>query len=319
MWLALLLACTPTTTPPPDAEPAADLLPLPEPRDAVRARLQVGSRAVVEWTEHAAPPRKITWVVTGVDDVGVTQRTTVDTGGIGIEPSTEEGTVTWEAREALLTLPADRTVVTEEELLLRFGTFPARRYTVTEPQPGRETRYWYVDAIPGTWALTVQLADGEEVAHAEVVEWDPGPLPPPFSAAEIRDAMPAGTVVRWAVTDMSGTRTVEWEVVSASPSGMRLHITRSGSDDTNPPPDEQSLTWEQLEDHGRLPHGTTRDETTVEVEAGTFTAWRYTRDEGDRETVHWFAPDHPGPPVLTVRSRRGQEEYRMELVAWHRP
>lgn len=143
---------------------------------------------------------------------------------------------------------------------------------------------------------------------------------PPFTPAEIHDAMPVGTHIRIRNTGPDGVTVTDWMVTRVDPDGADIRYTIE--DDTGTiikGPTEQRDSWHALRDHALFPaFGTRIDEDQVQVPAGTWPALRYTvnreRSGAQVTDTFWFAPELPGPPVQFV-SRAGEEEvFRMELL-----
>ncbi len=144
--------------------------------------------------------------------------------------------------------------------------------------------------------------------------------PPPFTPAEIRDAMPVGTHLRIQNTAPEGVTIADWVVTAADDDGVDIRYTIEDADGAIVKgPTDQHDTWTSLRDHALFPVSSTRiDEDDVSVPAGSWDALRYTvtRARGDAQIVDtfWFAPELPGPPVRFL-SRSGEEEiFVMELL-----
>lgn len=142
---------------------------------------------------------------------------------------------------------------------------------------------------------------------------------PPFTAEELRRAFPVGTTVRLRIR-MSGEadREHRWQVTAADESGMTLATWMYAADGTLLKDEgENTSTWAELLTHAQFAAArTAREDSTVEVPAGTFDTWLYTvvEPEKDRVSRYHFAKTLPGPPVrYTIQEGKGTV-MEMELI-----
>lgn len=139
--------------------------------------------------------------------------------------------------------------------------------------------------------------------------------PRPFTADQLRAAMPVGHTFRWRESKPEGVAELTWRVTAADASGCTIASERTpegGAAVAEPP---ETSTWQALANHASFPAAATRiDDSSIDVGAGHFTTRRYvvTADGVTRE-MH-FAPDLPGPPVLMKVSQAGREVFRLELL-----
>ena len=140
--------------------------------------------------------------------------------------------------------------------------------------------------------------------------------PFPYTAAQIRDATPAGRtyVFRMAQGDEVVLRTIRFMAVDAE--GAETLATLA--DLTGAPvaePARQRVSWDELRQHASYPRATTTlSDATVTVPAGTFACRRYVVQIGsDEQIVVDFAHDLPGAPVSLVDVKAGAEVLRMTL------
>ena len=120
----------------------------------------------------------------------------------------------------------------------------------------------------------------------------PGLLPTPFTAAEIRDAIGSGKLIRLLLEGPDG------------PLGEHVNRFRD-TDDEGATLDRWAaadpkavvsdrVTWTELQGHAAFDAGTTSVSTVaLSSPLGQLTCRRYDTDDG----VFWFAIDHPGMPV----------------------
>ncbi len=173
-----------------------------------------------------------------------------------------------------------------------------------------------------TFAVALSLAACASTPSAPDAPEQMPPLAPlPFTAGEIRDAMPVGTELRLRM-EAHGEVTIETWVVTAA-DGDGCTITSKVFDEAGALLEDQGAgtsTWNDLRDHARFPDATTeRSESHVDVPAGSFATWLYVvRGPGDdgKETTsrYHFAKSLPGPPVSMTVEVEGQVVARMTLV-----
>lgn len=161
----------------------------------------------------------------------------------------------------------------------------------------------------------------------------PDPLPPapteakdadhapwPFTAEQIRDAMPAGTKMVYRMVPGPGAPYDEhWEVTAANADQCTI-TTRVVKAETGELLEDQgpsTSSWTELRDHATfLARATTISEATVTVPAGTYRTRRYTIAADDGSTrVYDFAPELPGPPISLVVTKGPMTTWQMSLVS----
>lgn len=160
-------------------------------------------------------------------------------------------------------------------------------------------------------------------------------VPTPFTAAEIRDAMPVGTTVALRQETPGATPVVaRWEVVDADDDAVLIEYTRATEDGVAlTPPTRKRDLWTDLESHARFPAAsTTRVRTSMATPLGTFEGWRYEvrastpgqepvpgAPPSDEVRTLFFADAWPGPPLVMTVQRGGQQVLRLEVVERTRP
>lgn len=144
---------------------------------------------------------------------------------------------------------------------------------------------------------------------------------PPFSAEQIRQAMPVGTRIVLRIA-MAGRPPVleEMTVIAADRAGCTIHSRKLAEDgalvqDAGP----TTATWSALESHAHFPaRSTSRSDSTVTVPAGTFDTWLYVvssgRANGEERRMH-FARAWPGPPVSMEVVRGGATTMTMTMLS----
>lgn len=150
---------------------------------------------------------------------------------------------------------------------------------------------------------------------------EPGAVlfPPPFTAAQIRDATPVGRTYRWKLSgpESTGERMVRF--VEVGPERAKVAAVNIGPSGIGSLPEGQWVSWGELVEHATYPaSGTQVSEVEVEVPAGRFDAWLYDvkipTDDGLRRTKAWFALELPGAPVKHEVYMDGALQSRMELI-----
>lgn len=127
---------------------------------------------------------------------------------------------------------------------------------------------------------------------------DPGLLPTPFTAAEIREAIGSGTTIRLFVESPDGStheRINRFRETDAEGATLDRWFTESPDDVLS-----SRVTWAELQEHAAFPidHTTVTTET-LELEIGRVECRRYDTSDGPDAPVetYWFSLGHPGMPV----------------------
>ncbi|HYU15850.1 MAG TPA: hypothetical protein VEL05_07260 [Candidatus Acidoferrum sp.] len=151
---------------------------------------------------------------------------------------------------------------------------------------------------------------------------EPGIAPRPFTAEQIRAAMPVGTEIRFRVEESGKPVTIlQWRVTAADEATMTMTARMLGEDGAVLAEEPATPTrWDELVGHATFPADrTTRTQGTVDLPAGRFDTIDYTVSEtqGASKTVSafHFARSLPGPPVLIVVEKDGTEVRRMTLLS----
>jgi hypothetical protein len=124
-------------------------------------------------------------------------------------------------------------------------------------------------------------------------------LPTPFSAAQIRDATPAGHTVETHTRNDTGRiargRTVFVEVDG---DGATMEAVRAVADEDFGEPVRARASWRELQSHASFPaDAATRERDEIQTPLGRLVCWRYEVTAPDGVRVFWFADDYPGMPV----------------------
>jgi len=146
----------------------------------------------------------------------------------------------------------------------------------------------------------------------------PDTLPTPFTADQIRDAMPQGFSLVMQNTTADGARRERWDVVDADAHGMALRTTAPLGSDT-PTTDTRRHAWAVLRNHASFPAGTaSRTRVTIDtpLAEAPLAGWRYDVPGADGvRTVFLFADTLPGPPVRVETFRDEAVVATMSQVA----
>jgi hypothetical protein len=127
-----------------------------------------------------------------------------------------------------------------------------------------------------------------------------GDLPTPFTAEEIRDGNPVGSVIRLRVERLGADPVIH---VSRYLSADDREAVRESWDETLDgerigEAEQSAETWQDLQEHASFPAATSRiDEELIELPIGRLVCLRYTQSTGDGTRTFWFARDLPGQPI----------------------
>jgi hypothetical protein len=146
----------------------------------------------------------------------------------------------------------------------------------------------------------------------------PDHLPTPFSAAQIREACPAGRTIR-----------IREESSDAPPTFRRIRFVEVDADgavhevqaidqDGAPigEPRRGHSTWLDLQRHASQPaDATTVDEVELTLPFGDYDCWRYIVRRPDAELRFWFAQALPGMPAQVEEWVDGVMTGRSTMIA----
>lgn len=146
-------------------------------------------------------------------------------------------------------------------------------------------------------------------------------LPPPFSAAELRKGISAGTQMRFQV-ESAGSPTViqEWLFRNVDDQGCTIAARILATDGSLISDNGTGTsTWAELESHAHFPAAhSTRRESTVVVPAGEFATWYFevkSKGPGSPVSRFHFAKELPGPPVWMEVTKNGVVTTKMILLS----
>lgn len=156
---------------------------------------------------------------------------------------------------------------------------------------------------------------------------EPGFAPTPFTAEQIRNAMPVDLKVGIAMTlhqnGQTQQQTQYLHVLESTPEKVQLESwTVAGEQES-----EHRTAWSEwaeLRDHAKFPAEMTRiDDFRLTTALGTYDTWRYTIEQ-DRDGLldrqeFYFAKDLPGPPILFNRTLGGQPVFEAAIISRETP
>lgn len=132
---------------------------------------------------------------------------------------------------------------------------------------------------------------------------------PPFTAVEIHDAMPVGTMVRMRVEE-AGQAPVEkrWVVTKSTDTECTIHETIWDGATLKEDRGETTTRWSALRDHADFRgRNVVESDETISGLDGLATARVYTVTDPDGTVSSYaFRVDLPGPPVRLIVTRDGE-------------
>jgi hypothetical protein len=202
------------------------------------------------------------------------------------------------------------------------------RWPDTEDPRVDEHRLYFADARPGPPLRTERLRDGEIVAFTELLGLEvPDTLPTPFTAEQIRDAMPVGTRLDLRTISDAGLSTTRMEVMQADAVAASIRMTPvDAQGQPTGPSTEDASFWTDLRDHARFVHpAADRRRASFRTADGLYEGWQYTVPVPPTATapggveVYLFADELPGPPLSWSEVRGGRTVRQSEQRNRTRP
>ncbi|HTE54448.1 MAG TPA: hypothetical protein VK698_26525 [Kofleriaceae bacterium] len=151
---------------------------------------------------------------------------------------------------------------------------------------------------------------------------EPGLAPRPFTAEQIRVAMPVGTEIRYRLEETGKPAVIVHSKVTVADAAAMTMVSRVLAEDGSVLSEEPARTtrWDDLLKHASFPADhTKRSQGKVEVPAGTFETLDYVVTESANGattvTTFRFATALPGPPVSLVVEKGGAVVQRMTLLS----
>jgi hypothetical protein len=143
--------------------------------------------------------------------------------------------------------------------------------------------------------------------------------PRPYTADQIRDAMPVGTDLRHRIAEAGKPAVVSHGTVVAADATTCTFASKTEAEDGSLIEDEGQhvFQWTELMEHATFPAAhTVQSEGSVDVPAGHFDTIRYvvTEDDGSISTYD-FPKGVPGPPVSYTVVAGGQTVFSMTLLS----
>lgn len=138
-----------------------------------------------------------------------------------------------------------------------------------------------------------------------------GTLPTPFSAAELRDGLPDGTVI---VLELDGGVRQVSTFSDSDADGATWTVMTPGREEYS-----ERLSWLELQGHAMFPSSSaTRRREIIDHPLGTLDCWRYDVGDATDGTVFWFDLTRPGMPVRMIRLVGGERAGGFEAFEWNR-
>lgn len=170
------------------------------------------------------------------------------------------------------------------------------------------------------YLLTLALfACGSAKPATQVSE--PEHVAPPFSVADLRAGLPAGTEIKLRVEAAGKPPVIQhWRFTAADDRGCTIHA-RILDAEGQLIRDEGSgtSTWAELLTHAQFPAAhTTRSDSSVEVPAGRFETYYFEVNPakpGDPLRRLHFARELPGPPIFMEVVKDGAVVMKMVLLS----
>lgn len=141
----------------------------------------------------------------------------------------------------------------------------------------------------------------------------PAMHPTPFTADQIRDAMPVGTTLRFQRETPDGTGYQTWTVNAVTPTHGTISFQPEAAEGTPlGQASEQTSAWTELRDHAlfEVANTTVTDEpVTTEPGAGPGRVYLRTQEsrKGPQVSRMHFSLSLPGPPVHMTTGPAGEE------------
>lgn len=148
-------------------------------------------------------------------------------------------------------------------------------------------------------------------------------LPHPYTAEDIRGAMPVGFQLVMETTTPEGSQWNKWTVVEADAEGVTIeYLDLSEDGKAKGEATRQRSTWIELRNHASFPSAhAQRVQSSRETALGKLDGWLYTVKDPKAGTVteFFFATDYPGAPVHLEIEREGAQMLLMRQLERHLP
>lgn len=179
----------------------------------------------------------------------------------------------------------------------------------------------YLSVAVSSLLLTGACASSDKVTTSEPEKVEVSPTP--FTAKQIRDALPTGSKISLRIEDAAGkVTTEEWEVTEATAETCTMSMKVFNEDGSKLIEDKGTVTqtWNELRDHAKFPEEqTVRSEGNITVPVGVHDTWLYvvtskTDDGKEMQSFYQFAKKLPGPPVQMSVMVDGKIIKKMTMV-----
>lgn len=155
---------------------------------------------------------------------------------------------------------------------------------------------------------------------AAALATEPTMLPTPFTADQIRDAMPFGAHILIRTRSEAGEGSLDWTVTEATATHVRLRTLVTPEGGAPLEPHELYTSWSELRTHAQFSSAEARRvRARVVTPFGKLDGWKYVvrriDDEGVKSReVMWFADAMPGPPMRMWTLTTGGSRWWFEQV-----
>ena len=140
----------------------------------------------------------------------------------------------------------------------------------------------------------------------------PGTLPTPFSARDLREGLPEGTVIVLDLDGPQGTARQFNTFADADEAGATWSTFSDGAE-----PASERVTWLELQGHASFDAASaTRVRETISHPLGELDCWRYEVGTPRDGSVFWFDISRPGMPVRMERREGGVRASGFEAIEW---
>ena len=253
-------------------------------------------------------------VVVGIDAVGATYQTAAHrpADAVRLAGADVDDAITVQAVAAVVTSPAGGLKGAPDTARIAVAITKVDEGT---RQDAEELRVRVAQSDRIDRVLLVPRSGGIDRTDPRVL--DPGHLPTPFSAEQIRHGCPTGREIRLSVVEgeTEFVRVIRFVAVDARGA---LQESQAYGPHGKPlgEPVSSRHSWEEYQRHASFPASS----ATVKTEAcslplGSITCRVYEIEEGDVATSFWFDLDRPGMPVKVVARVNGETVSSMTMIA----
>jgi pimeloyl-ACP methyl ester carboxylesterase len=145
----------------------------------------------------------------------------------------------------------------------------------------------------------------------------PGDAPTPYSAEQIRKALPKGSWIKFN-NELIGKQKMEIIFNFGKGNNKEAALVVDALDEKGSPiaePRSSKPSWKELQSHASFPaENTSISSARLKTFKGDLDCWLYEVKEGETATRYWFAKELPGPPVLLEEYKNGELQRKMVMT-----